>query len=255
MPSAPTTPNPDTEPSSAASSAVTLPGCAARSRAWSTPAVGLGGRQLPRSARFQPPSATATMHRRRGEQRTTGCDGARAPGRWSAAALEAAPRRLVGPRRRGGRGGGRRDGRRDRTGAAVAGWRPSRGPPRRPPQARLERAGGSTGSAVSRSAVAASPSSSELRVRVRAGREVLADGVRLVRVERAGDEQRREVADLVAGRAFRVVMAGPPRRLERRRRAELADAGRRSASRTRLFTVPSGRPVRSAISDWVRPPK
>ena len=87
-----------------------------------------------------------------------------------------------------------------------------------------------------------------LGMRFGAGRQVLAHGGHLGIVERAQHERRGEVAHVVA--------------------AELADGGlmrighgdnsRRMASsprRIRLFTVPSGVPVRTAISTCVRPPK
>ena len=99
----------------------------------------------------------------------------------------------------------------------------------------------------------------ELDMRLRAGREVEPHGLHLVGVEGAEHEPGGEVADLVAGRGA----AWPDDRSCRTRPvrsgadvvAGQGPAQARSPSRIRLLTVPSGAPVRSAISCWVSPPK
>ena len=86
----------------------------------------------------------------------------------------------------------------------------------------------------------------ELVVRLGARRQVSADRGHLVLVERAQHERRRQVDDLVVaefGGTTRVGHGDNTRRIARRPR------------RIRLLTVPSGVPVRSAISTWVSPPK
>ncbi len=190
---------------------------------------------------FQPPSATATMtaaaastqpslarRRDRAASRLTTVDASGAGGAGDGAADGAATAAA---------GAGACDGCRP---ASRSAWAAaiSRG---------LSDAGGSAGSTVSRRAAADSPSSVELGVRVVAAREVLADGRHLVRVEHAGDEQRREIPDLVAGEVHGVGHGGPSAISSVAPPSSRRNAT--SASRTRLFTVPSGTPRRSAISD------
>ena len=89
----------------------------------------------------------------------------------------------------------------------------------------------------------------DLGMRVGAGLEMGADGRLLGGVERTQDERPGHLPDLVAGQGTHPVGSG---------HAEPASRARRMASRPRrirLLTVPSGVPVRSAISCWVNPPK
>ena len=99
----------------------------------------------------------------------------------------------------------------------------------------------------------------QLLVRVGTVREVLADRRHLVGVEGIDGEQRREVPDLVAGEGGPGRHGGPSRASAASRAGDTARPSSRrratSASRTRLLTVPSGTPVRSAISVCVNPPK
>ena len=95
----------------------------------------------------------------------------------------------------------------------------------------------------------------ELGVGLGARREVLADGRHLGVVERAQDVERGEIERLGVRQRGRLhrhgVSASPASAASPVSAARIAS----SPSRTRLFTVPSGVPVRSAISTWVRPPK
>ena len=79
--------------------------------------------------------------------------------------------------------------------------------------------------------------------------EVRAHRLLFGRRERAEHERARHLADLVAGQVGHGVRAAHDDPSSRTRRIAS------SPSRIRLLTVPSGVPVRSAISCWVIPPK
>ena len=93
-----------------------------------------------------------------------------------------------------------------------------------------------------------------------AGGEMGTHGVGLGRLEGAQDEGARQVADVLAGQLDGPgrIGHGVPASMPSRSTASSPVSDRRiasSPSRIRLLMVPSGVPVRVAISCWVRPPK